>query len=96
MVGAEEILGRGLLHPVSQVHFLIGIRRQRIGKEADPDQEQDDHPAEHPEGFLLEQPDEEICKPTPSLGFTFFGGYSWCVFHIAEFFSLSSGFTGLN
>ena len=34
-------------------------------------QEQDDHPAEHPEGFLLEQPDEEICKPAPSLGHTF-------------------------
>ena len=54
MVGAEEILSRGLLHPVSQVGFIIRMRRQRIGKETDPDQEHDDHSAEHPEGLLLE------------------------------------------
>ena len=60
---------------------MITAPPTRIGKEAEPHQEQGDHPAEHPEGFLLEQPDEEIRQPGPSLGLAFCGGFLLGVAH---------------
>ena len=84
-MGFEIRLGRGLLlrervdQSGQETSFafprgaITALTALQSGVEQVPEgvQEQDDHPAEHPEGFLHEQPDEEICKPAPSLGHTF-------------------------
>ena len=85
LVGPQQVLLGGLLHSVKNVDFIMGKRRQHLGKDRHQNEEQDDDSAERPQRFLLEKPDEEIHQSGTPIGRTDGGGCLCGIAHIKAF-----------